>query len=78
MTIDRSICKLEEMQAKSTLSIDEAAALSGFSRNTITRIFADAKGVIVLNRPEQMYKRRYRTIRIPREVYARAIAKLKN
>lgn len=78
MTIDRLTSIREEIAAKPTLSINEAAALSGFSRNTITRIFADVNGVIVLNRPEQMYKRRYRTIRIPRAVYERTIGKLKN
>ena len=33
-------------------------------------------GVIVLERPEKMHKRRYRSIRIPRAVYERVIEEI--
>jgi hypothetical protein len=32
------------------------------------RLFEDEEGVLVLNRPEKMHKRRYRSIRIPRRL----------
>jgi hypothetical protein len=65
-------------RTKSTLSVNDAAELSGFSRNTIIRMFSSEKDVLVLNRPEKMHKRRYRTIRIPRHVYERVINRLSN
>lgn len=58
---------------KATLTVNEAAALSGFSRNTIIRMFSNERGVLILSRPEKMHKRRYRTMRIPRQVYERVI-----
>jgi predicted DNA-binding transcriptional regulator YafY len=61
---------------KTTLTVNEAAALSGFSRNTIIRMFSNERGVLILSRPEKMHKRRYRTMRIPRHVYERVINRL--
>jgi transcriptional regulator GlxA family with amidase domain len=49
-------------------TLDDVAALTGFSRRTITRMFESERGVLVLARPESMHKRRYRSIRIPRAV----------
>lgn len=57
-------------------TVAELAAMTGLSRSTITRMFESETGVIVLERPETMHKRRYRTIRIPRHVYQRVIGKL--
>lgn len=61
---------------KATLTVNEVAALSGFSRNTIIRMFSNERGVLILSRPEKMHKRRYRTMRIPRHVYERVINRL--
>ncbi len=61
---------------KPALTVAEVAALTGFSIRTVTRMFQDERGVIVLARSETMHKRRYRSIRIPRAVYERVIGKL--
>ncbi len=61
---------------KATLTVNDAAALSGFSRNTNIRMFSSEKGVLILSRPEKMHKRKYRTMRIPRHVYERVISRL--
>lgn len=53
------------------LTVAEVAALTGFSTRTITRLFEREWGVLVLERPETMHKRGYRSIRIPRAVYER-------
>ena len=58
---------------KETYTVGEVAELTGFSRQTISRIFEREKGVLVINRPEAMHKRRYRSIRIPRVVLDRVI-----
>jgi AraC-like DNA-binding protein len=60
------------------LSIAEAAAESGFSQSTIANMFESEKGVLVINRPETMHKRRYRRIQIPRSVYDRVMRKIAN
>ena len=73
-----NMIEIGKIESKPTLSVNEAAALSGFSRDTISRMFSDAKGVIVLNRPEKLHKRRYRTIKIPRAVYDRVIGRISN
>ena len=54
-------------------TIREIAALTGFSRQTITRMFQKEKGVLVIDRPEAMHKRKYRSIRIPRAVCDRVL-----
>jgi len=53
------------------LTVAEVATMTGFSRDTITRMFQNEPGVIVLARPSANHKRRYRSIRIPRAVYER-------
>ncbi len=55
------------------LTIAEVSRMTGFSPQTVTRLFEKEKGVLVINRPEQKHKRRYRSIRIPRSVYERVI-----
>jgi hypothetical protein len=52
------------------------AALTGFSRQTVTRIFEKEKGVLILEHLEKMHKRGYRSIRIPRAVYERVVRRL--
>ena len=56
--------------------VAEVGTLTGFSRQTVTRMFEQERGVIVVERPETMHKRSYRSIRIPRKVYERVIGGL--
>ncbi len=61
---------------KAAYNVTEVAALTGFSRGTVIRMFERERGVLILGRPESMHKRRYRSIRIPRAVYERVINRL--
>jgi hypothetical protein len=54
-------------------TIAEVAAMTGFSKQTVTRFFEKEPGVLILARPERKHKRRYRSIRRPRSVYERVI-----
>ena len=64
------------MTEKAILTIAEVAMLMGLSRSTVTRLFEKERGVLVLERPELMHKRRCRSIRIHRAVYERVIGDL--
>ncbi len=55
------------------LTVAEVSTITGLSPQTITRMFEKEPGIIVLNRPEKMHKRRYRSIRIPRVVCDRVL-----
>ena len=57
-------------------TVAEVAALTGFSRDTITRMFQHEPGVLIIARPTTNRKRRYRSIRIPRAVYERVVDRL--
>jgi len=46
----------------------QLAQLWGWSVNTIRRLFRHEPGVIEIERPEQMHKRRYTTLKIPASV----------
>ena len=61
---------------KQAYTVGEVADLTGFSRQTVTRLFEKEEGVLVIERPETMHKRGYRNIRIPRHVYERVIRKV--
>jgi len=61
---------------KQAFTVAEVAALTGFSRQTVTRMFEREPGVLMLSRPEAMHKRGYRSIRIPRHVYERVSQRL--
>lgn len=63
---------------KPALTVDDVASLTGFSRQTVTKLFEKERGVLILSRPTEMNKRRYRTITIPRAVYERVIGRLTN
>ena len=63
---------------KPAYTVAEVSALMALSRQTVTRIFEKEPGVIVLNRPETMNKKKYRSIRIPRAVYERVVRRLSN
>ena len=54
----------------------DLARLWGLSSNFIRNRFKDEKGVIVIDRPEELHKRAYSTIRIPRSVAVRIHEKL--
>jgi predicted transcriptional regulator len=62
---------------KQVYTIAEVAELTGFSRQTVTRLFEDEPGVLKIERPETMHKRPYRSIRIPCGVYARVVERLR-
>ena len=64
------------MEDKQTYTVKEVGLMMGLSRNTVTRLFEHEPGVIVLERPERMHKRSYRTIRIPHAVYERVVLRL--
>jgi len=59
------------------LTVAEVAALTGFSRQTITRMFEREPGVLILARHSTNHKQRYRSIRIPRAVYERVVDRLR-
>jgi hypothetical protein len=56
---------------KPELTVAEIAARHKLSRQTVTKIFENESGVIVIDSPTKMRKRRHRTIRIPYVVYRR-------
>lgn len=62
--------------ARDVLTLDEIAALTGFSRRTASRLFENEPGVNKLERPATLGKRRYRSIWIPRAVYERVLRRL--
>lgn len=64
------------MTEKETLTIAEVSELLGFSRAVVTALFEKEPGILVLERPEKMTKRKYRSIRIPRTVFERVRARL--
>ncbi len=57
-------------------TVAEVAALTGFSRQTVTRLFKGERGVLTIARPTTNRKRRYVSIRIPRFVYERVVRQL--
>lgn len=62
-------------------SIADLTVLHNLSRWTVTRLYENETGVLVLEAPaEQRRKRgrRYRTIRVPRNVYLRVRRRLEN
>ncbi|MGA2337781.1 MAG: hypothetical protein WBQ19_01130 [Terriglobales bacterium] len=61
---------------KLVYTVAEVSALMGFSTSTIIKLFRDEPGVIVLTRPTEMHKRRYRSLRIPRAVYQRVLRRM--
>jgi AraC-like DNA-binding protein len=64
---------------KQALTVADVAALTGLSRQTITRMFERETGVLVVGRSRSLgNKRSYRSIRIPRQVYERVVRKVTN
>ena len=67
---------MDTQHTVNALTVAEVAALTGFSRMTVTRMFQNERGVTILERPKRLNKGRYRSIRIPRAVYERVISKM--
>jgi hypothetical protein len=65
------------LMAKPALTIKEVATLTGFSRQTVTRIFESEPGVLVFERAESVHRKKHRTITIPRPVFERVIERLR-
>jgi hypothetical protein len=61
---------------KQAYTVAEVSALTGLSRQTVTRMFEKERGVIILERPETLKKRGYRNIRIPRAVFERVVRRI--
>jgi AraC-like DNA-binding protein len=59
---------------KQAYTVAEVATMTGFSRQTVTRIFERERGVLIVGHSKtEKDKRSYRSIRIPRAVYERVI-----
>lgn len=56
-------------------TVAEVAELTGFSRQTMTRMFKRERGGLILGRPEPMHNRPYRILRIPCAVYERVVTR---
>jgi hypothetical protein len=63
---------------KQAFTVAEVAVLTGYSRQTVTRLLEEEPGILVINRPEPMRKQRHRSIRIPRLVYERVVRRITN
>jgi hypothetical protein len=63
-------------QMQKTYTTKEISELMGFSQPTLRKIFEREPGVLILNRPEKMRKRRYRSFRVPYAVYERVRRRL--
>jgi hypothetical protein len=55
------------------LTVPQIAVMTGRSRRTIIRWFENEPDIFIMDNPETMHKRRYRTLRIPRAVFERVI-----
>ena len=65
------------MIAEQTLyTVSDLVVMHNLSRRTITRLYESEPGIQVLDRPEELRKRRYRTLRVPAHVYSRVKGKL--
>ena len=56
-------------------TVREVATLTGLSVQTVIRLFAHERGVIIFEEKRPRKRASYRTIRIPRHVYRRVIQK---
>jgi hypothetical protein len=57
-------------------TVGEVAKLTGFSVQTIIRLFAQERGVLIYEPKRTRKRASYRSIRIPRPVYRRVLQKL--
>lgn len=56
----------------------QLADLWGFSARFVRELFSSEPGVIAIDRPEQMHKRGYKTLRIPESVASRVYSRITN
>jgi hypothetical protein len=56
------------LMSKEFLTVHECASLLKVSRDSIIRWFENRPGVLSIGNDETRFKRRYKTLRIPREV----------
>jgi DNA-binding LacI/PurR family transcriptional regulator len=63
------------MDQETPYTVKEVAELTGFSPQTVTKMFENEPGVIVYEEKRPRKLASYRTIRIPRHVYRRVMAK---
>ena len=61
------------MKQEPPYTVKEVAHMTGFSVQTIIRMFAGERGVIIFEEQRPRKRKSYRTIRIPRHVYRRVI-----
>jgi hypothetical protein len=54
----------------------EVAASWALSENTIRSLFEKEPGVLIIDRPERLHKRQYRSMRIPASVVGRVADRL--
>ncbi|MBB5059087.1 hypothetical protein HDF16_003810 [Granulicella aggregans] len=73
MPADDPVSARSPVTDKRAFTVREVAVMTGFSRDTITRLFEKERGVLIISRPTSNRKRRYRSIRIPVGVYERVI-----
>jgi hypothetical protein len=64
------------VKEKLVYTVAEVADLTGFSRQTVTRLFEHEPGVLIFKDREGKHRRSYRSIRIPYAVYERVIHRL--
>jgi hypothetical protein len=73
----RIVESMSTLSDKPALTVAEVAALTGYSRQTVTRMFEREVGVLVVGRSRSAgNKRSYRSIRIPRAVYERVLRRI--
>lgn len=73
---EEDLSRQERFAALRPYTVREVAELLGLSPQTVTRLFENEPGVLILNRPTRINKRRYRSLRIPHAVYERVRARL--
>jgi uncharacterized protein YvpB len=66
--------EVQSMNQETPYSVPEIAGLTGFSIQTVIRLFENERGVIIIE-TRNPGKRAYRSMRVPRHVYRRVIAK---
>jgi len=67
---------LEKLVEKQVYTVNEVAEQLGFSRRTVGRLLENEPGIVRLQRPETMNKRKYVSVRVPRAVLVRLRSKL--
>lgn len=74
-TVDRLPAKRQVHSERGALTISELANESGFSESTLRRLLRDEPGVLVIPHAETLHRRGYTSMRVPRDVADRVIAR---